>query len=149
MRIRRWTERDWSEWSRMSQALFPHESRDDLEAGMRAFSTMTDGAVFLSERNDGSVCGFVEVGTRTYADGCASSPVGYIEAWYVDPDVRRAGYGRALLRAAEDWARAQGYTEIASDALLDNVTSHRAHVGSGYEEVERQVVFRKSLVARP
>ena len=42
------------------------------------------------------------------AHGCQSSPVGYIEAWYVDPDVRRQGYGHALLAAAEGWAVEQG-----------------------------------------
>jgi aminoglycoside 6'-N-acetyltransferase I len=63
----------------------------------------------------------------------------------VDPDVRRRGYGGALLAAAENWARGRGYTEIASDALLDNSVSLEAHTRSGYEVVERIVQFRKSL----
>ncbi len=129
----------------MSQGLFPDEPLEEIERGMRAFSAVKDGAVFIAERPDGTPCGFVEVGTRSIADGCETSPVGYVEAWYVDPDVRRRGYGRALLRAAEAWARDFGYSEIASDALIDNLTSHRAHLASGYEEVERVVLFRKSL----
>ena len=60
-------------------------------------------------------------------------------------DIRRSGHGRALLKAAEDWARAQGYTEMGSDALLWNEVSHAAHKASGYEEVDRVVTFRKSL----
>src|SRR6185312_14887505 len=76
---------------------------------------------------------------------CDTGPVGYIEAWYVDSDARRAGFGRALLRAAEGWAREQGYREMASDALLDNDVSHAAHRHSGYEEVGRVVQFRKLL----
>jgi aminoglycoside 6'-N-acetyltransferase I len=59
--------------------------------------------------------------------------------------MRRQGVGRALLAAAEAWARAMGHSEIGSDALLDNVVSHRAHVASGYAEVVRLVVFRKAL----
>jgi aminoglycoside 6'-N-acetyltransferase I len=129
----------------MSEALFPDERREDLEKGMRAVSGRVDTVVFIAERPDGSACGFVEVGTRPYADGCETSPVPYIEAWYVDPDVRRSGYGRALLTAAETWARRAGYSEIASDALLDNVVSHQAHLRSGYEEVERIVQYRKVL----
>jgi aminoglycoside 6'-N-acetyltransferase I len=85
------------------------------------------------------------VGSRAYADGCTTSPVGYIEAWYVDADVRREGWGRALLREAELWAVAQGFTEMASDALLDNAVSQRAHERCGYEEVERVVLYRKAL----
>ncbi len=129
----------------MAQALLPDENAIEYEPEMQALLQRGDAAVFVAERPDGSVCGYVEVGARAYADGCATSPVGYIEAWYVDPDVRRAGYGRALLSAAESWARSRGYSEMASDALLDNKVSYDAHIRSGYSEVERIVQFRKPL----
>jgi aminoglycoside 6'-N-acetyltransferase I len=129
----------------MSVALFPESSADELAKGMQEFLARSDGAVFVVDRGDGTLGGFVEAGSRPYAEGCDTSPVGYVEAWYVDEDLRRKGNGRALLGAAEDWARAQGYREMASDALLDNVTSHRAHQASGYAEVERLVTFRKTL----
>ena len=145
VRVRRFTAADWDAWLRMGEALFHGEPREEIERGMREFIAQNEGAVFIAERPNGSACGFAEVGLRSYAEGCESSPVPYIEAWYVDEDVRRAGYGRALLRAAEDWAIAGGYREIGSDALLHNVLSHRAHRSCGYEEVERIVVFRKSL----
>ena len=145
MRIRPYTDSDWRDWLRMSIALFPDQPREEIERGMRDTLGNTRAAVFIAVRADGSPCGFVEVGERSYAEGCETSPAGYVEAWYVDPDARRQGVGRALLAAAEDWARAEGHTEIGSDALLDNVVSHEAHVRSGYAEVERLVVFRKSL----
>lgn len=129
----------------MSEALFPGEPPKEYEADMQALVRRSDAAVFVAERPDGSVCGYVEVGARAYADGCATSPVGYIEAWYVDPDVRLGGYGRSLLGAAESWARSRGYSEMASDALLDNAVSYAAHIASGYSEVERVVQFRKFL----
>jgi aminoglycoside 6'-N-acetyltransferase I len=53
--------------------------------------------------------------------------------------------GRALVAAVERWARQRGLREFASDALLDNHTSHVAHARLGFEEVERIVCFRKSL----
>ena len=145
MRIRSIESRDWPEWRRMSEALLPDEPPEEYEEEMRALLRRDDAAVFVAERPDGSVCGFVEVGSRLYADGCRSSPVGYVEAWYVDPDVRRSGYGRALLEAADAWALRRGYSEMASDALLDNIVSHEAHIRSGFSEVERVVQFRKSL----
>ena len=129
----------------MSLALFPEHASDDLARGMLEFRARHDAEVFLAERPDGSIAGFVEVGTRPYADGCDTSPVGYIEAWYVDPDARRSGHGRALLTAAESWARRLGCTEMASDAQLDNLVSHAAHLHSGYLEVDRIVQFRKAL----
>lgn len=144
MRIREFKNTDWDEWRRMDHALCP--DNDDVEADVRALLARPDVAVFIAECPDGSVCGYVEVGIRGYADGCRSSPVAYIEGWYVDPDMRRSGYGRALLDAAETWARGRGYTEIASDARLDNSVSLKAHQSSGYDVVDRIVQFRKSLL---
>jgi aminoglycoside 6'-N-acetyltransferase I len=146
--VRRYRERDWADWLRMSKALFPTESDGEHTVDMRRFLARPDAAVFVAERPDGSVCGYIEVGARSHADGCDTSPVGYVEAWYVDADVRRSGYGRALLAAAETWSTAQGYREMASDALIDNVVSHEAHRRSGYVEVDRVITFRKALPAR-
>jgi len=144
MNVRPYRDSDWTEWVRMELALFP-DAQADQSSWMRQLLTRTDAAVFIAERDDGSACGFVEAGTRPYADGCDTSPVGYVEAWWVDADMRRHGVGRALLLAAEEWAREKGYQEMASDALLDNTVSHEAHMRSGYEEVDRVVQFRKKL----
>jgi len=73
------------------------------------------------------------------------SPCAFLEGWWVDDDVRRAGVGRALVAAVEQWARAHGFTELGSDALLDNALSHQAHRALGFEERERVVYFRKRL----
>jgi aminoglycoside 6'-N-acetyltransferase I len=146
MRIRRYQPSDWAEWLRMSRALFPGLVEEDEEE-MRQTLARPDAAVFVLERDGGKMlAGYVEAGSRSVVDGCSTSPVGYIEAWYVDPDARRAGHGRALLRAAEQWARDQGYTEMGSDALMDNLVSHEAHKRSGYIEVDRVVTFRKPLL---
>jgi len=45
----------------------------------------------------------------------------------------------------EQWGLEVGCSELASDALLENVDSHRAHGRLGFKEVERLVAFRKSL----
>ena len=147
MRVRPYRDSDWSEWLRMSLALFPGATPEEHETDMRAFRARADAEVFVVERPDGRLAGYVEAGTRDYVDGCATSPVGYIEAWYVDPDARRVGHGRALLAAAEAWARARGYGEMGSDVLIDNAVSQRAHERAGYEEVDRVVTYRKSLGA--
>ena len=145
VQIRAYRDSDWPDWVRLSLALFPEYTADVLEPAMREHRARPDAEVFVAEREDGSVAGFVDVGARRYADGCDTSPVGYIEAWYVDPDVRRKGYGRALLEAAEEWARGRGYREMASDAQLNNEISYEAHRRAGYAEVDRVVQFRKGL----
>ena len=146
MLIRPYKDSDWDEWLRMNQALFPGFSIEEDGDEMRSTIARSDAEVFVIERPDGkTLAGFVEVGTRSVVDGCLSSPVGYIEAWYVDPDMRKTGYGRRLLDRAEKWALAQGYTEMGSDALLENDVSHAAHRKCGYIEVDKVINYRKSL----
>lgn len=102
-------------------------------------------AVFVAENDAGTLIAMLELSLRPYADGCESSPVPYVEGWYVAPRSRRQGVGTALVKAAEDWALAQGYAEMASDALLENTISERAHKALGFDEVERAIRFRKAL----
>ena len=146
LHVRAYQDSDWPEWLRLSRALFPGVSVDDDEGEMRDFRARRDTEVFVVARPNGLLAGYVEVSTRPYADGCATSPVGYIEAWFIDPDVRRCGYGKRLLAAAENWARQRGYLEMGSDALLDNDVSHQAHTAAGYLEVDRVIQYRKSLM---
>lgn len=109
-------------------------------------AVLPSAPVFVAERPSApGLCGFLEVGLRSYAEGCDSSPVPYLEGWYVDADARLGGVGRALVQAAEAWASTVGYTEMASDTELSNVASQQAHQALGYEEVERSVSFRKQL----
>lgn len=132
---------DRLEWARMRRALWP----DQTDADMASWLGRADAVTLVAERERAGLCGFVEVGARPFADGCRSSPVAYVEGWWVDDDVRRQGVGSALIRAAEEWARDEGYTEIASDAALHNLVSHHAHESLGFMEVERAVLYRKDL----
>lgn len=109
-----------------------------------SINELVPSAVFVAEREDGSLGGFLELSVRNYAEGCAGDTP-YVESWYVDEDLRGAGVGRALMEAAEQWAREHGSTVLASDALLNNSLSHAAHQALGFEVVERIVVFRKRL----
>jgi aminoglycoside 6'-N-acetyltransferase I len=111
------------------------------------FATPQSGVTFVVESTGGGLCGFIEVSLRNYAEGCTTSPVAYIEGWYVDQDLRRGKVGSQLVKAAEAWARSHGLKEIASDTQIENAVSIHAHTRLGYEEVERMVCFRKVLDA--
>jgi aminoglycoside 6'-N-acetyltransferase I len=115
--IRRATPEDKPEWLHMRQGLWPDAPREYLELDL----------------------------DRAYAEACDTSPVGYIEAWYVDPHVRGQKLGRELVHAAEHWAREKGVTEMASDTWLGNEASIQAHYRLGYWEVDRLVHFVKKL----
>jgi aminoglycoside 6'-N-acetyltransferase I len=102
-------------------------------------------AVFLALDDSARPLGFIELSIRAFADGCDSRPVPHVEGWYVEPSARRTGIGRLLMSAAEDWARALGFSELASDTEVENVASQEAHARCGFSETERLVKFRKRL----
>jgi aminoglycoside 6'-N-acetyltransferase I len=146
MHIRPYETNDHNEWLRMRRVLRPELPREDDVKDAAEWLARPDTIVIVAERPAGAgLAGFIEMGTRPYADGCNTSPVAFLEGWYVDEDVRRKGIGAALVRAGEEWARRHGYRELASDALLDNTTSQRAHAALAFSEVERAVRYRKNL----
>lgn len=159
--IRLIDEHDRSEWLRMRTALWPGEKglAEDIELFLTGGDKLLK-AVFVHEREGGAsigagaagagepapqLGGFIEIGERAYAEGCETSPVAFIEGWYVDGDLRHQGIGRALVKAAEKWARRRGYQEMGSDLLIDNEPSLKAHLALGYREVERLVAMAKRL----
>ena len=136
--------------ARMSFELWPDgplaEHREHAALILAGTPPSTMPLVVLVAETDGSVLGFIEVGLRSHADGCDTrQPVGFIEGWYVDPAHRGVGVGRALMRAAEDWARLQGCHELASDTWIDHEPSRRAHEALGFEVVDRCVNFKKAV----
>ena len=133
----------------MRAALWPDANVEELRLEVARYfvargESLLPHCVFVAE-DHGKVVGMLELSLRPYADGCDSSPVPFIEGWYVAPDARRAGVGGALVKAAERWALENGYTEMASDAVIENTDSERAHKALGFEEVERAIRFRKEL----
>jgi len=137
--------------SRMRTELWPEGSFEEhsleLETLLRErMSGSFPMAILVAEGADGSLIGFLEVGMRSHADGCDTSrPVGFVEGWFVEEGFRKAGIGAQLMRGAEEWARAQGCVEMASDTWIDAVESQRAHEALGFEVVDRCVNYRKRL----
>jgi aminoglycoside 6'-N-acetyltransferase I len=134
----------------MRHALWPdgpaEEHANELDAILAGEWSGTYPYVVLVAEADGALIGFADVTLRSRAEGCdPTRPAGYLEGWYVAEAHRRNGVGAALMRAAEDWARAQGCREMASDTWLDNELSQRAHESLGYEEADRCVHYRKTL----
>jgi aminoglycoside 6'-N-acetyltransferase I len=148
VKIREIVERDRCDWARLRDALWPGSLSDHDAETRKYFENPSDVPIIFVAEVDGRVVGFLELDYRKYAPGCSSSPVPFIEGWYVEPEFQRRGIGRALVDAAIARARAAGHLEIASDAELENADGVAAHRALGFEEVERVVCFRRSLGAR-
>lgn len=101
-------------------------------------------AVFIAE-DGGCPVGLAEVSLRQYAEGCETSPVGFLEGWFVEASHRGHGIGRALVDAGMRWAKSQGCTEFASDAETHNTGSQAAHESIGFEQVCEVVCYRRGI----
>jgi aminoglycoside 6'-N-acetyltransferase I len=135
-------------WLELRGALWPTGSRAEHRRAIETF--FAGGArdpleVLLAEDGAGCPVGFAELSIRPYAEGCGTDRVAYLEGWFVVPNARRQGVGRALIAAAEEWGRSHGCREFASDAELDNNTSVAAHLALGFVEVGVVRCFRKDL----
>ncbi|HEY0797878.1 MAG TPA: GNAT family N-acetyltransferase [Candidatus Baltobacteraceae bacterium] len=147
--VRRVERRDVEAWSTMRARLWPEAPSDDLFHEATAFITGAPetllAAVFLAQDERAAPLGFLELSVRAFSDGCDSMPIPHVEGWYVEPVARDLGVGRALMRAAEEWAQERGFTELASDTEVHNEASQHAHQHCGFQEVDRLVKFRKAL----
>ncbi len=143
--VRAATHADWNDWARLRQTLWP---QDSLAAQIADIQDTLNGDAqgFIAHDAQGQAIGFAEASVRRdYVNGTETSPVAFLEGWYVAPEWRGRGVGRALIDAVERWSREQECEELASDAALDNTGSHAAHAACGFEETERVVYFRKAL----
>lgn len=131
----------------MREALWPEEgsSSHPREVGQFFTGSLRMPLEVLIAESDGRAIGFAELSIRPYAEGCETDRVAFLEGWYVEPQYRRRGAGRALVLAAEAWAVAQGCTEFGSDALVDNTVSAVAHAALGFDEVAQIRCFLKRL----
>jgi aminoglycoside 6'-N-acetyltransferase I len=147
--VRALAARDVDAWAIMRSELWPDADATELAQEARTFAggavVPAIDAVFVAVDGQDLAIGFLELSVRPFADGCDTQPVAHVEGWYVEGLARHRGIGRSLVRAAEDWARARGLRELASDTEIHNDASQRAHAACGFEEVERLVKFRKRL----
>lgn len=142
--VRRAVDSDKALWFSMRKGIWPEAPDDDLGYDLDEILESDIDAVFMAFV-DSQPAGMIEARIREYGEGCETSPVGYIEAWFVYENFRGSGVAGVLTGAAEAWAREKGCTEMGSDTWLDNETSIRAHLKLGYVEVERLVHFVKQL----
>ena len=135
-------------WTALRIALWPDEDAAELTEQAEQWLAGSDRRQLnlVARGDDGTVIGFAEATIRhDYVNGCSTSPVAFLEGIYVDAAHRLRGVAAALVVAVADWGRAQGCSEFASDALLDNEASHAFHAAIGFVEQERVVCFAKPL----
>ena len=142
MVVRPMTPRDAEAVARLSGQLGYPSSADDVERRFRALAGNPDLALLVAEDGDGGVIGWIHVGGRRFL---TSDAFAQIDGLVVEASARRRGAGRALVRAAEEWARGRGYAVLRVQSNVQRTEARPFYESMGYEVIKSQWVFRKTL----
>lgn len=125
--------------------LWPESTFRELLDDFKAMIGDEQSFVFLVIIDNDPV-GFAHISMRSdYVEGAEKLPVAYLEGIYVVPKQQKKGIGQYMLTLAEDWATAQGCSQLASDVEIDNLNSQSFHQKTGFQEVNRVVCYIKDL----
>ena len=125
--------------------LWPDHAADKMYYDLGKIMVSGESVFFLAYW-EGVPVGFAQCQLRhDYVEGTDTSPVGYLEGMYVKPAARQHGFASQLMKSCEDWARAEGCLEFASDCHIDNEASLAFHLKLGFKEANRIICFKKSL----
>jgi aminoglycoside 6'-N-acetyltransferase I len=144
--IRHVREDDLNEWLRLRKILWDETEVSDHRHEMTGILEHPDSQlVLVADAGNGHLGGFLEASIRPFVEDCDTDHVGYLEGWFVESEYRRHGVGRLLVETAENWARSQGCTEMASDTEVGNKLSLDVHQSLGYEISSKLIHLRKDL----
>jgi RimJ/RimL family protein N-acetyltransferase len=96
---------------------------------LRAVRRYPHAAVFVAERNDGAIVGRLSLARDTHPASTHVADLGLMVA----KDARRHGVGRALLEAAETWARGAGVRKLELHVFPWNEPAIQLYERFGFE----------------
>jgi GNAT superfamily N-acetyltransferase len=142
--IRRATESDQGHLGRFGGALVrQHHAADprrfiavdDPETGYGRYlvsQLANPHCAILVAEHSGAVVGYVWATLEATNWMQLRGPCGVVQDLYVDASARRLGAGRALLRAALEWIRAQGRSQVVLMTKTRNETALRLFAAVGF-----------------
>ena len=136
---------EFDTWVNFSMALFPESSLKETEDDLRRIAKLDKYQTFIAKM-DGIAVGYTTVTLRTdHVEGASTSPVGYLEAIYVEPAYRNHGVARALFHQGQAWCKAKGCSEMGSDTWDWNKDAQAFHEKLGFREEDVLVHFYKKI----
>ena len=144
--IKKMEQENTNEWASMRLKLWSDYTIQEHIADIQEVLESKNYSGYMALLANSQPIGFAEVSIRPYANGCEEKPVPFLEGIWVDPAYQRQGVGKSLLRQIGNDLITHGYTELCSDAEINNETSHRAHHKWGFYETERVIYYRKPLI---
>jgi GNAT superfamily N-acetyltransferase len=100
-------------------------------------------ALFGAEDREGRLVGWVHVCARWLL---IDPPSAFVEGLVVAPEARRLGVGRALMAAAEGWARRRGLEVVRLRSGAPRGDAHAFYEALGYHQGRPALGFEKRLI---
>ena len=116
---------------------------DELARRLADVRTHDDHELLVAVDSGDAAIGWIHVSRHA---GLEVADLAVIHGLVVDEPARSAGIGKALVDAAEAWARAAGATIIIARVRSTRQRAHRFYERSGYVEAKVSHVFEKRLV---
>ncbi len=104
-------------------------SAGDERRFLKALRRYPHAAVFVAERDDGTLVGRLSVGRDPHPASAHVADVGLMVAF----DARRQGVGTALLQAAVEWAREAGIRKLELHVFPWNEAAIALYEAFGFE----------------
>lgn len=137
---------DFEPFVAMATKLWKEYDRSDLRELLSGAQQRDNLRIWLAKDEDDRYVGFVIFSIRTdYVEGAVTSPTGYLEGIYVEPEFRKRGIAREFLRLGEAWCKEKGCVQLGSDTWLTDMESRTIHKKLGFREEEEVVHFLKDL----
>ncbi|MBN2112520.1 MAG: GNAT family N-acetyltransferase [Acidimicrobiia bacterium] len=114
----------------------------DMADRVAAVLASPGDALFGAKHDDGALLGFVHVRLRMLLIDDLSA---FVESLVVVEAARRGGVGRALMAAAEDWARGRGAHCIRLRSGASRHDAHAFYRSLGYADGKAALGFEKVL----
>ncbi len=116
--------------------------KSEVERQLVSLAKEEAHAVFVAELFGHGIVGWIHMMPRQLLYSPRLAEIGGL---VVDAGHRRKGMGRALIHAAEEWAKEQGYSRIVVRSNAVRKEAHDFYPSLGYNSVKTQKVYRKEL----
>ncbi len=98
---------------------------------------------FIALDENGQIVGGVGIAEFDGIDDCAE-----LQKLYLDDSVKGRGYGKKLMKTAEDWARSAGYKKLYLETHTNLSVALKLYEKMGFQQVEKPCSTQHSTMNR-
>jgi GNAT superfamily N-acetyltransferase len=134
--------RDYRKIADLASQLGYPSTAEQVQKRIDAMANSSRHAVYVAEFPEGQIAGWIGlcVFRSVEQDACAG-----ISGLIVDQQIRSRGIGKALLDAAEKWARSLNCIAISVHSNVTRERAHQFYARNRYEYVKAQKYLVKAL----